>query len=202
MGKRAEYIRFGLSWDRYVDNITRLLRTRDSLNLNEDNFGIGFQIAVNTFSLSSLPDYIQWVQSLIDQYQFKLGLFPNVVSFPRHHNPHILPQRYAQYYKQAYDFVMEHAEENDKVVQRQMQQWGIQNGGSWDHYGRHFLKWEWQSMDKPERTEFDLESRVQFVDYINKLKERREVDFIETFPDMRDFYDLCLQQRQGVAINS
>lgn len=189
--RKAEYIRFGLEWSRFEGNIRRLLGNRERYGLTEHNFGLGFQIAVNTFSLSSLPDYLKWVQSLTDEYDFKLGLYPNVVSFPRHHNPHILPQRYANFYKEAYFFVKRHAAENDVVVNKQMRDLGIQNGGSWSHYADHFLRWEWHSMDKPERTEFDLESRAHFFAFIKKMKVRREVDFLDYFPDMVDFYELC-----------
>jgi hypothetical protein len=191
LGKRAEYIRFGLDWNRFEGNIRRILREREKYNLNEDNFGMGFQIALNTFSVTNLPDFLRWTDDLIEEFGFEIGIMKNVVSFPRHHNPHVLPPNYVKYFIEAQKFVAEKAEKNDRVIRRLVAKHGIYDHGSWVSYNRDLLDGLVRSMGSEERSDFDLESRVQFYEFIGKMKERRGVDFLEIYPEMNDFYQLA-----------
>ena len=43
----------------------------------------------------------------------------------------------------------------------------------------------------PERSQFDLESRAHFYDFVEKIKVRRGKDFLKIFPEMKKFYYLC-----------
>ncbi len=118
MGKKAEYIRFGLDWNRFEGNIRRILKERSKYNLSEKNFGMGFQIALNTFSVTSLPDFVKWTDSLINEYKFEIGLMKNVVSFPRHHNPHILPKEFVSYLEEARLFIDKNFEKTYNVIKK------------------------------------------------------------------------------------
>jgi hypothetical protein len=113
VGGRAEYIRQNLSWATFERNIDTVLSRRHELGLNANNFSMGFQAALNTFSVSTLPEFVLWTQSKIEQHKFNLGLYPNLVSYPRHHNPHILPSEYAQYFETANELILQNA---DKMI--------------------------------------------------------------------------------------
>ncbi len=192
VGVRAEYIRQNLSWERFERNIDYILGNRDKFGLNPDNFSMGFQAAINTFSITTMPDFAYWVQKKIDTHGFNLGLYPNLVSFPRHHNPHILPAEYAKYFEITNQFILDHSFKNDTDI-RAMRARGIRakHSGSWTEYSSYFLSHEAKSMAIPERTPFDLDSRAYFYDFVNKIKERRGKDFLEIFPEMFEFYYLC-----------
>lgn len=191
MGPRAEYIRYGLDWSRFEHNIRRILREREQYGLNENNFGIGMQIALNTFSVSSLPGFVKWIDSLIEEYGFEIGLMKNIVSFPRHHNPSILTSDYAKYFQETYDFVKSKMDKNDRVINRLRQETGIDNHGSWDSYARALLEGLIKSVGAPHRTEYDIESRGHFYKFVEQMKERRGVDFVTIYPEMNEFYDIC-----------
>jgi hypothetical protein len=195
IGVRAEYIRQNLSWNRFERNIDYILSNREKFNLNPDNFSMGFQAALNTFSITTLPSFIFWVQSKIEKHQFNLGLYPNLVSFPRHHNPHILPSEYSKYFKIANKFILKNAEKNDQDI-RAMRERGIstKHTGSWAEYSSYFLSHEAKSMELQDRSEYDLNSRAYFYDFVQKNKERRGKDFLTIFPEMSKFYYLCKDQ--------
>lgn len=195
LGKRAEYIRFGLEWPRFENNIRRILSEREKYGLNEDNFGVGFQMALNSFSISSLPDFVHWTNSLINEYQFEIGIMKNVVSFPRHHNPHILTPDYASYLEQTRDYIDIYAEKNDRQIKRLMaRNPRLYAHGSWASYNEHLLNGLTTSVGSSHRSEFDLESRIHWFNFVEQLKERRGVDFLEYFPEMEAFYKACRAQ--------
>lgn len=199
IGPRAEYIRYGLSWERFEGNIRRILRERSKYNLSEANFGIGFQIALNTFSVTSLPAFIKWVDSLINEYNFELGLMKNVVSFPRHHNPHILTPDFVKYFIEARDFVEKNAEKNDRVITKLAREKHIYDHGSWASYNRELLDGLVHSIGSEHRSQYDIDSRPIFFEFTEKMKDRRGADFLKTYPEMKEFFELCFKMyRHGV----
>ncbi|MES2528063.1 MAG: twitch domain-containing radical SAM protein [Bdellovibrionota bacterium] len=190
MGPRAEYIRYGLDWTRFEHNIRRILSERTKYGLSEKNFGMGFQIALNTFSVSSLPGFVKWVDSLINEYNFELGLMKNVVSFPRHHNPHILTPDYVKYLVEAHDFIQKNYEKNDRVIKKLAQEKHIYDHGSWESYNRDLLDGLIHSVGSEQRSQYDIDSRAHFFEFIQKMKQRRGVEFAEVYPEMKEFFYL------------
>ena len=39
-------------------------------------------------------------------------------------------------------------------------------------------------------------SRVKFVDFITEYDKRRNTSFLEAFPEMQEFFDVCLLEKQ------
>jgi hypothetical protein len=197
LGQKAEYIRYGLDWNRFEGNIRRILSEREKYGLTPDNFGMGFQMALNSFSISSLPEFVHWTNSLINEYDFEIGLMKNVVSFPRHHNPQILTPDYAQYLEQARDFIDIYAERNDRVIRRlSATHQGVPPHGSWISYNRDLLNSLVASVGSDYRSEYDIESRTHWYHFVEQMKVRRGVDVLNHYPEMTDFYNLCKQQAQ------
>jgi hypothetical protein len=195
LGKQAEFIRHGLEWNRFEHNLRRILGEREKYGLHPDNFGMGFQMALNTFSISSMPEFVHWANSLINEFDYEIGLMPNMVSFPRHHNPHILTPEYGAYLEQARDYIDIFSEKNDYHIARLKKKYPyIVSHGSWTGYNRDFLNGIVKSISSTERSEFDIESRTHWYKFVLQLEERRGVNFLQTFPEMTDFYNLCKQQ--------
>jgi hypothetical protein len=142
-----------------------------------------------------LPEFILWVQSKINQHHFNIGLYPNLVSYPRHHNPHILPSEYAKYFEIANQLVLENAEKNDRDIKAQRARGLVaKHSGCWAEYSTYFLSHEAKSMALPDRSQFDIESRGHFYHFVEQMAVRRGTNFLKTFPDMTDFYYLCKEQ--------
>lgn len=198
LGKRAEYIRYGLDWNRFERNIKRILSEREKYGLNENNFGIGFQIALNSFSISSLPDFIHWTNSLINEFNFEIGLMKNIVSFPRHHNPHVLTPDFGSYLEQARDYIDIFSETNDKQLRKLINKTpGLAPHGSWLSYNRDLLNSLVESVSSNYRSDYDIESRVHWYKFVEQMKERRNIDVLNHFPELSDFYNLCKNQYEN-----
>jgi hypothetical protein len=195
LGKRAEYIRYGLDWNRFEGNIRRILSERENYGLNEDNFGMGFQMALNSFSISSLPDFVHWTNGLINEFNFDIGLMKNVVSFPRHHNPHVLTPDFGKYLEQAKDYIDIYAEKNDGQIRRLINKNPkLVPHGSWISYNEDLLNSLTNSVSSEYRSEYDLESRVHWYHFVEQMKHRRGIDVLESYPELTDFYNLCKSQ--------
>jgi hypothetical protein len=192
VGKKAEYIRYGLDWNRFEGNIKRILKERSKYGLTPDNFGMGFQMALNSFSVSSLPDFVHWTNELINEYDFEIGLMKNVVSFPRHHNPHVLTPDFGSYLEQARDYIDIYAERNDKVIRSiSARDPVVPPHGSWISYNRDLLNQLTDSVSNDYRSEYDIESRAHWYNFVESMKHRRNIDVLEYYPEMTDFYKLC-----------
>jgi len=192
LDKKAEYIRYGLDWNRFEGNIRRILSERDKYGLTPDNFGMGFQMALNSFSISSLPEFVHWTNSLINEYDFEIGLMKNVVSFPRHHNPHVLTPDFGGYIEEARDYIEIFAEKNDRQIRGLMKKHtGLVAHGSWISYNRDLLDGLAKSVSSHERSQFDIDSRAHWYHFVEQMKTRRGADVLNHYPEMTDFYNLC-----------
>lgn len=185
MYQRAEYIRYGIKWSLFEDNVRTLLKESKRLGLSQDQFSMGFQMALNAFSVSSLPDFITWVNELNQEFDVELGLMKNIVSFPRHHNPMILTPDFATFVKEAIDYIQIYEVQNDRIAKTQRYY------GSWHSYRVHLLEDLHTRMIKPERNEFDIESRIRFYEFIRTNDRRRGCNFRKSFPEYETFYQLC-----------
>jgi hypothetical protein len=195
LDKKAEYIRYGLDWNRFEGNIRRILSEREKYGLTPNNFGMGFQMALNSFSISSLPEFVHWTNSLINEYDFEIGLMKNVVSFPRHHNPHVLTPDFGRYLEEARDYIDIFAEKNDKQIRRLMKEnEGVVAHGSWVSYNRDLLDGLATSVSSDYRSEYDIESRVHWYNFVEQMKARRGVNVLDHYPEMTEFYNLCQKQ--------
>lgn len=181
---RAEYIRYGLKWETLEKNVCQIVEAAQKLNLSPEQFCIGFQMALNTFSISSLPDFVKWVDQLRKKYNFEFGLMQNIVSFPRHHNPMILTPDYAKYVQETIEYIRLNEDNKDRVPSSHL------HSKRWNDYRVYLLEGLYESMSADHRSDFDLESRKYFFEFVNKNDKRRGCDFLKTFPEMENFYNL------------
>lgn len=184
-GSRAEYVRFNLSWSRFESNIKTILKLVNDSQIGQEQFRLSFQMALNTFSISSLPGFLEWVDSLKSEFNFPAGLMQNVVSSPRHHDPTILTPDFAEYIQKAIKFVAPRAEAYDLARKDE------KKFGDWRSYQKFLLEPMLESLKNPERSQFHLDSRDHFYEFVKKNDQRRGCDFLKTFPEYADFWALC-----------
>ncbi len=58
-------------------------------------------------------------------------------------------------------------------------------------YNRDMLNSLVDSVGSGHRSEFDIESRVHWYNFVEQIKTRRGVDVLDYYPEMTDFYNLC-----------
>lgn len=172
---RAEYIRNGISWDRFNSNVHKLLA------VNDHSVHVGFLMSVNALSIPTTKNFVEYATSLSDQYQRPIGLKQNIVNFPKWQNPMILPAEFSKYLYDAIEYMEQHVARMPNPT---------------DYYGRYdqymiFLKSLADSMAN--NTGDYTEDRKKFYHWFNDFDKRRGINLVETFPELEDFYVMCGQ---------
>jgi hypothetical protein len=99
---------------------------------------------------------------------------------PAWSNPYILPPEYAVYIDESIAIL----EEESKIIN---DHYRYSLFGRWDAY-ISFLKTIKAGIENPIK---DIQARKEFVENIDKLSARRNLDFPGTFPEMVKFYEDC-----------
>jgi hypothetical protein len=179
-GEQAEYIRFGMNYDEWISNIHRTFTEVP---------GIEFTI-MSTFNLLSIPSYTRFLQDILDiKLQYcKPGMSSSplmidipYLRYPDHQSSFLCEKEHLTMVKDSVDFMMNNLEEPDKP-----------------YYG--FFKFE---ADKLQRIydmltqevekvdDFKNNNRRDFAIFVDEHDVRRGTDFIETFPELESFYNMC-----------
>ncbi len=80
-GARAEYIRYGLNWERWLKNLHTIIKAKIP------NFKISMQMAHNTLSATSHLELLRLVAALSDDYDQPIQLRQAMVSSPITYRP-------------------------------------------------------------------------------------------------------------------
>ena len=172
LGKRAEYIRNGINWKRFTSNIDTLLSKKDL------KFGFGFILSLNALNIASLKEFIQWAENLYRTYGRPVSLKHNIISFPDWQSPLILTPDFATYVDDCISY-METVTDMPEVEDVY---------GRWNEYIL-FLKDLSKSIK--ENSKDTTQQRQKFVEWFNTYDHRRDLNLLETFPEYKNFYNLC-----------
>ncbi len=171
-GARAEYIRSGLDWERWVSNLDQVLKVR------EDNLTLSLQMAINALSVTSLKDYLEFI---LPRYEGKIPFYArkNVVTMPEGLSPLILPKTFARYLHEAADVVARYQKSLDSQVS-----W---IGGRWDLYEK-FLRDLAVSIQHGKQNHNGM---LHFYRLTGDLDRKRQTDVLQVFPEYKSFWDDC-----------
>ena len=170
---RAEFIRTGLKWDRFEKNIKTVL---EIVKQHKDRINFSFMIALNSLCISDLPNFFKWVVMLQNDYNVPINLRGNQVVYPNWLSPTILPQSYASYIT-----------ESKKILSAEKIDYSLYKYGEWPLYLEH-LDEVLKGIQEPIKSEL---TRRSFVENINVLCKRRNLNFKNVFPEMIEFYQEC-----------
>lgn len=171
VGDQAEYIRFGLNYRNYLENVERVL--------SEVKWPIqvSFMMTVNALSIVGMEALLRKVHELRVKYPDKICFVDApILHMPPHMSVRILPTAFSQYVEHAVRF---------------MQSTVGKPGG--------FDMWEILRVDRVltamrsdrlkgrELRQLRADFYRMFVEY----DRRRGTDFFSTFPEYKKFYELC-----------
>ena len=179
MGAQAEYIRNGVNWDRFESNVRTLLAS-------DYDMEFGFQMATNALNIPHIKDYLMWVKSLHDTYDRSITLKQNVVSFPDWQSPLVLTPDFADYIDDAVAWLKTIVDDM-KVVSDEY--------GKWTRYPE-FLEGIAKGIRNAQP---DIEKRKKFYTWFTMFNQRRGLNFVETFPHHKEFWELCKSLHEGNA---
>ena len=203
-GKRAEYGRHGMNFDYLVDNAETFLT-----NYNVSSgivFTLAYIVTVIVFSISSLRDFITKV--VLDQrkrhnvddlayntrnFNQRVFLDTPMLYFPNWQSIQILPERYRdilrsdiEYFKSMVIPEQDMIDNNDYGRLRDFEVAKLERVLAWMEGGAKL---------SPEKLKRD---RADFYKFFTEHDLRRGTNFLETFPEMADFWELCKQQATHV----
>lgn len=170
IGKKAEYIRHGVDWERFNNNVNILL--------SNNNVNFGFMPTVNILSISSLKDFLEYVKNLYDVYKKPIILKQNIVSYPSCQNPMLLTEDFIPYIKDAMVYIIKNIKHMPNVKDKK---------GTWFAYF-NFLKTIIEGIKTTENKNFD---RKKFAEWFDLYDERRGLSLLDVFPEYTDFYLMC-----------
>lgn len=169
MGSNAEYIRDGLDWNQWVENVHYLLG-------NDGIRRLHIMCTINALCLESLADFIAFMAKLKLQYgKDSLSFTLNILRFPSFQSPLVLSDELRTQFRERiepiisrYDHVMEEHEVN--------------------HIRR--LRDYLDVVKTPHSDAFELPKlHNDFKMFYEQYDNRRGKNFAETFPQLREWYE-------------
>lgn len=181
-GKYAEYGRYGLDFAQWRKNIDRLLNEIPSLKVT-------IMCTTNIFSIFEFKKLLEFVYEKKIKYinesrNTALTIDPTILRFPNHQSLLILTDEY----KTCFDECLTYMKEKQEGT----------NGNKY-YYG--FYDFEIARLERliefmksnahiNDNINIDA-ARNDFYIFVNEHDRRRGTNFIETFPELDSFYNLC-----------
>lgn len=171
MTSHAEYIRDGLVWQQWVDNMWLLMRSQRLRSLH-------VMCTINALCLESLPEFLTMLVNWKNQWGADSPNFTlNILRFPSFQSPLVLPDnirmhhrdRLQQWMNVYSDYVMIHPHERNHV-QRLIDYLDV--------------------VKTPHSEAFDLDClHNDFGQFYQQYDRRRNKNFGQTFPALAEWYD-------------
>ena len=172
---QAEYIRHGLDYTRVFDNVNRYLTQVPSYN------SLTFIITMNNLSVTGLKSLLGWILHLrrthSRTYQ-RVWFDTPVLRTPAWQSLQILPESYALRLEEAKQFMLEHMEDPRYPFQ------------GFKDYEVARLDRDIAWMRSAQGVEH-AQDRADFYRFFNEHDQRRNTNFLETFPEMESWWKEC-----------
>jgi len=181
----AEYIRNGLNYKRVAHNVQRYLTEIPYRN------SLTFIITMNNLSVLGLQQQLEWILDLRRQHSTtyqRVWFDTPLLRTPQWQSLQILPELYVGQLERVADWMEMNLERPEQPFQG-FKDYEVQRM-------RRDIAWmaEGQQLDPAYLTA----TRADFYRFFNEHDKRRKTDFLETFPQMREFWNECRYH----AINS
>lgn len=201
-GEQAEYMRNGLCFKTLQNNVQRILR-------ETDNTTVTFINTFNLLSVTSLRKFLQWILELRDQYakdrqgtkyieipdrgghkhdpyeivpKQRIWFDIPLLRAPYWQNIEILPQYYQSYLEEAIAFMEMNKANEEHIDYRGFKDFEIEK-----------VKRNLEIMKGGNNLDRDkmYKARANFYKFFTQHDQRRNTNFLNTFPEMEDWWEIC-----------
>jgi len=180
----AEYIRSGMSFDRVEWYTTRYLEEVPYRN------SLTFIITMNNLSILGLQQQLEWILALRKHhsktYQ-RVWFDTPLLRTPSWQSLQILPPVYVSVLERVADWMEANKETADKPFQG-FKDYEIQ---------RMRRDIDWMKEGSKLDAEYVKLQRADFFRFFNEYDKRNKTNFLDTFPQMREFWDECRYHAQN-----
>lgn len=211
---KASYARHGLEFEKLIARFEELLQ--------KTNVRCVVMATYNIFAVTSFKKVLEWVLELKKKYNFnpqrtnllnKTGYdfrtnpsepnpngFRVGIDIPYLRSPEWLDAQYC-----SNDLFEEYMYETFEFLNSNICLTGMTNHLGFEPYEvnkfeRIFMNRAFFLRKFEEKKRYDvIRNRAKFYDYVNRLDERRGTNFLEVFPEMRDFYRICESAKKEYA---
>jgi organic radical activating enzyme len=169
-GVQAEYIRDGLDYQAWADNVIKLL---------ENNVrAVHVMCTINALCLDTLPEFLSAVVALKNIYgKERVNFTLNILRFPSFQSPLVLPDEIKTHYRKKLEVWLDYNSDNPVMHEHEI-----------NHLQRliDYL----DVVKTPHRETFDMPKLLNdFKQFYVQYDQRRDKDFTATFPKLKEWYD-------------
>ena len=171
IGVQAEYIRDGLVWDDWANNIERLL---DSGQFR----GIHVMCTINALCLSTLDQLLECIMNWKLEYgKDAISFTLNILRFPSFQSPLVLPEAQRTVYRQRLVTWLEHWTDSDVIHEHEV------------NHTQRLIDYL-DVVKTPHSEAFDRPRLLNdFKQFYTQYDQRRSKDFAAAFPELKEWYD-------------
>lgn len=170
--ERAEYIRTGVVYKRWLKNFDKLLKFSSS------DFEVASQMSLNALCATDLINHLKQLAELRDRHKVFIPLRQNIVTWPAHLSPYILPASFAKHFYEAADFV----ERNQGDYVSSFEPYTF---NTWSNYAV-FLRQIASTIESNKESEKEL---TEFYFWVEESDLYRKEKFLDVFPDFRFLFN-------------
>jgi organic radical activating enzyme len=187
-GTRAEYLRTGLDvnlWEKNLD-----------IYITKTKSPVAFMCTFNILSVTSFNDFLTKVLEWRKKYDYlfedddltrRVRFDTPYLKEPLQYDMHILPKdEYLPYFDKTLKFIEDNLDENDRTKFSQLE---------YERFRRVRDYFANVNYDEARVNE----GRRDFYNWFTEYDYRRNTNFLETFPDMAPFWQLCKEQAEIYA---
>ena len=188
-GKQAEYMRDGMDTEKFWNNIDKFLTVCQKPEAT----------IMATYNITSVSSYHHVIEKVFDlkkkhyngkRYRhYAIILDTSYLRHPEFLSVRILPIKWSEKIREDVGIMEKYAEEKYTYI------YGHGHSGYYD-FEREKLRRVADYIEAPmEDVGNLLKLRSDFAKYIDEFDKRRGKNFVETFPEMEDFYNSCKKLR-------
>ena len=168
---QAEYIRDGLVWDDWANNVERLL---DSGQFR----GIHVMATINALCLSTLDQLLECIMNWKLEYgKDAISFTLNILRFPSFQSPLVLPDARRTVYRQRLETWLAHWADSEFIHEHEV------------NHTQRLIDYL-DVVETPHSEAFDLPKLLNdFKQFYSQYDQRREKDFGSTFPELKEWYN-------------
>jgi len=177
-GASAEYIRYGLNYQEWLSNFTNYMMFIPNSNV----------VNMATYNVLSVTTFKSFLEDIIKFKQLSFALRREIIldipylNNPPHQNIKILTDDYLIYFDDQLNFM------NENSYDYNLRPWGFKDI---EIHKMIRIRDMFVKNLSLELTDQDLINRKDFSLFVDEHDKRRGTNFLRTFPEMTEFYNLC-----------